>query len=99
MRNRQFAMYASAENHHGAGRPAVWCKASPENQAIMLQANPARFFTPPYVGRSGWIGVWLDRPAVWADLPWLLEDGYRMVAPKRLLGMLDSPGTRPPHKR
>lgn len=85
VRNKQFAMYASAENHHGAGRPAVWCKAAPENQALLIAAGPARFFKPPYVGPSGWVGVWLDVPRAWAALPGLLEDAYRMAAPKRLL--------------
>ena len=91
VRNKQFAMYASAGNHHGAGRSSVWCKATPENQALMIAAEPARFFKPPYVGPSGWIGVWLDVPRAWAGLPGLLEDGYRMVAPKRLLA---SPGAK-----
>jgi len=56
VRNKLFAMYADAENHHGAGRPAVWCKAGPGNQALMVKSDPDRFFVPPYVGPSGWIG-------------------------------------------
>ena len=28
VRNKLFAMYAAAGNHHGDGRPAVWCKAA-----------------------------------------------------------------------
>ena len=61
VRNKLFAMYAAAENHHGAGRPAVWCKAAPGNQALMVRAEPRRYFVPPYVGPRGWVGVWLDR--------------------------------------
>jgi hypothetical protein len=30
---RMFAMFASAQNHHGAGRDAVWCKAVHMTQA------------------------------------------------------------------
>ena len=85
VRNKLFAMYASAGNHHGAGRPAVWCKAASENQDLMVRTAPDRFFVPPYVGPSGWVGVWLDRNVDWKELGQLLEDGYRMVAPKRLL--------------
>ena len=85
VRNKLFAMYASAGNHHGAGRPAVWCKAAPGNQDIMVRAAPDRFFVPPYVGPSGWIGVWLDQKVDWTELGQLLEDSYRLVAPKRLL--------------
>src|SRR5256885_8833552 len=61
VRNKLFAMYASAATHHGSGRPAVWCKAGAGNQALMVQAAPERFFVPPYVGPIGWIGICLDR--------------------------------------
>lgn len=77
-------MYAAANNHHGAGRPAVWCKAGPGNQALMVKAAPDRFFVPPYVGPSGWVGVWLDRSCNWVELADLVRDSYRLVAPKRL---------------
>lgn len=88
VRNRQFAMYASPETHHGNGRPAVWCKAAPANQALMVRAAPTRFFVPPYVGPSGWVGVWLDGRVDWSEVASLLEDGYRLVAPRRLLARL-----------
>jgi predicted DNA-binding protein (MmcQ/YjbR family) len=88
VRNKLFAMYAAANNHHGGGRPAVWCKAGPGNQALMVQAAPARFFVPPYVGPSGWVGVWLDGAVDWPELADLLRDSYRLVAPKRLHPML-----------
>jgi hypothetical protein len=84
VRNKLFAMYASAGNHHGSGRPAVWCKASRTNQVMMVEAEPGRFFVPPYVGPSGWVGVWLDGAVAWDDLGDLLRDAYRLVAPKRL---------------
>lgn len=89
VRNKLFAMYASPGNHHGGGRPAVWCKAAPGNQEIMIQAEPGRFFVPPYVGPSGWVGIWLDRRPRWSQVADLLEDSYRLVAPKRLLAELD----------
>lgn len=92
VRNKLFAMYASADTHHGAGRSAVWLKAGPGNQALMVQAKPNRFFVPPYVGPSGWIGVWLDRSVDWNELDELLRDSYRLVAPKRLGATLSGPG-------
>ena len=85
VRNRMFATYASAASHHGAGRPAAWIKATPINQSMMVTARPDRFFVPPYVGPSGWIGVWLDRRPPWREVAELLRDGYCQVAPKRLL--------------
>ena len=88
VRNKLFAMFASAESHHGGGRPAVWCKAGPGNQELMVRAAPKRFFVPPYVGPSGWVGVFLDGAVDWAELAELLEDSYRLTAPKRLLAQL-----------
>lgn len=85
VRKKMFAMYASKDNHHGAGRAAVWCKSTANNQSLMVDAHPERFFVPPYVGPSGWVGVWLDSNADWTELADILRDGYRQVAPKKLL--------------
>jgi len=89
VRNKLFAMYASAANHHGGGRPGVWLKAAPGEQSLMIQTAPTRFFVPPYVGPSGWVGVWLDGKVDWTELAMLIESGYRLVAPRRLLARLD----------
>lgn len=88
VRNKLFAMYADAGNHHGDGRRAVWCKASHLTQDLLVRADSGRFFVPPYVGPSGWVGVYLDRDTDWKGLSDLLRDGYRMTAPKRLLARL-----------
>ena len=90
IRNKLFAMYAAPGNHHGGGRPAVWCKAAPGNQVLMVRAEPERYFVPPYVGPSGWVGVWLDRNPDWAEVRMLLRDSYRLVAPKKLAALLPS---------
>ena len=96
VRNKLFAMYASAANHHGGGRPAVWIKAVRENQQFLIHSATDRFFVPPYVGPSGWIGVWLDRTPNWSEIRALLEDGYRRTAPKRLVMGLDATIARAP---
>lgn len=90
VRNKMFAMYADAANHHGGGRPAVWLKSTRSDQARMVRADAERFFVPPYVGPSGWVGVWLDQGADWDDVGEFLADAYRLVAPKRLLDQLHS---------
>ncbi len=54
-------------------------------------ARPDRFFKPPYVGPSGWVGVWLDSATDWEEVASLLEDGYRMTAPRKILALLDKP--------
>ena len=68
VKNKLFAMHASAGNHHGGGRPAVWIKSEPGSQAALIRFDPERFFKPPYVGPSGWIGVWLDGKVDWQEL-------------------------------
>lgn len=89
VRNKLFAMYAAAGTHHGAGGPSVWCKATRVNQGLMIDADPERFFVPPYVGPSGWIGIRLHGKPDWAEIASLLYDGYRLIAPKRLVALLD----------
>ena len=85
VRNKLFAMYASGGNHHGAGRDAVWCKATHIDQELLIKADPNRYFKPPYVGPSGWVGMYLDGKADWDAVAAQLRDAYRLIAPKRLL--------------
>jgi len=81
-----FAMYSAADGAHGLERPSVWVKAVQANQDLMVAAAPARFFVPPYVGPSGWIGVYLDGEATdWDELGQLLWDAWRVSAPKKLV--------------
>ena len=88
VRNKLFAMYAAADNHHGGGHTAVWCKAAPGNQALMVRADPARFFVPPYVGPSGWIGIRLAGAVDWTEVAELIADAYVLIAPKRVSALL-----------
>ena len=90
VRNKMFATYASPDSHHGGGRPSVWCKAAPGNQAAMVEDAPDRFFVPPYVGPSGWVGVYLDDGPDWDELRELLWDAWRLTAPKRLVKSVDA---------
>ena len=77
------------DNHHGDGRLAVWCKTSFEMRENLLDAYSDVFFVPPYVGPSGWVGIRLDGEVDWGMVEEILEEGYRMVAPKRALAKLD----------
>jgi hypothetical protein len=88
VRNKMFATYAAASTHHGQGRPAAWCKATPFVQDQMLRAEPARYFSPPYVGPKGWVGVFLDGRPDWHALDALLRDAWRLTAPRRLHPLL-----------
>jgi hypothetical protein len=72
-------------NHHGDGRFAVWCAAAPGTQQLLVDADPERFFRPPYVGHRGWLGVRLDRGLDWDELAGIAEDAYAEVAPAKLV--------------
>jgi predicted DNA-binding protein (MmcQ/YjbR family) len=71
------------------GRPAMTCKGRPGLQTALVETDPARFFVPPYFGPKGWIGVYLDDGTDWDELADLIEESYRMTAPKRLSAHLD----------
>ncbi len=86
VRDRQFAMFL--DNHHGDGRLALWCNATKDAQETLVAADPEHFFVPPYVGGKGWIGIHLDRGLNWKMVASLVWDGYRLVAPKRLLSAM-----------
>jgi hypothetical protein len=77
------------DNNHGDGRLAIWCHAAAGVQAALVEEEPDRFFVPAYVGHRGWIGVRLDREVDWDEIALIIEDAYRMVAPKQLLAQLD----------
>jgi len=55
----------------------------------MIRAEPNRYYSPPYVGPKGWVGVWLDKSPDWNALEGLVLDAYRLTAPRRLVALLD----------
>ncbi len=77
------------DNHHGDGRIAVWIRSDADTQEDLVSAAPHLFFVPPYVGPSGWIGVDVDGEIDWEIVAALLEAGYRAVAPKRALNLMN----------
>lgn len=87
VRDKMFVMYV--DDHHSDGRVAMWCKAPPGVQEIVVGADPKRFFVPPYVGPKGWVGVRLDVEVDWDEVADFVRDGYRMAAPKRLAALLE----------
>jgi hypothetical protein len=42
------------------------------------------------VGGRGWIGVRLDVDLDWDEIAGICEDAYRVIAPKKLVDLLDS---------
>ena len=72
-------------DHHGNGRFAIWCAAQDGVQGMLVEADPGKYFVPPYVGHRGWLGVRLDRGVDWDELAGLAEDAYAEVAPRKLV--------------
>ena len=91
VKGRMFAMYLN--NHHGDGRIALWLKAPPGVQEMLVEAAPEKFFIPPYQGVFGWIGVQLDQCGE-EEIASHIEQAYRMVAPKKLQDLLASSDVR-----
>ena len=51
---------------------------------LLFRLSPRRrFFVPPYLGHRGWVGLRLDVEVDWDGGAGLVEERYRMAAPKR----------------
>ena len=88
VRKRTFAYYL--DNHQGDGRIALVCKATPTDQDFLVRLDPDRFYIAPYLGHRGWVGLRLDTTEVsWGEVRDLAKRACRLVAPKRLVALLD----------
>ena len=79
IRGKIFAMERAC-----AQSAAVWCRVPSGSRQVLVAQDPARYFVPPLVGISGWIGVRLDDAFDWQDVAFLVRRSYRLVAPRRL---------------
>jgi uncharacterized protein YdhG (YjbR/CyaY superfamily) len=75
-----FAMFV--DNHHEDGRLAVWVPVAAGLQPLLIEDAPATYFTPPYVGSSGWVGIKLEQIRDDA-LQIHMRDAWELVAGKR----------------
>jgi len=67
-------------------RPTCSMKSS-EQAALLAIGNP--YYMPAYVGSKGWIGINLDAVVDWGEIEELIEDSFRLIAPKSLISELD----------
>lgn len=84
VRGKIFAMFVT--RHTGAA--GLWCKAPSGVQHLLVEADPGKFFRPPYVGPKGWIGVRLDVATDWTEIDGLVRRSWTMTVPKRLAATL-----------
>ncbi len=91
VKGKMFAMFIPASDKQAGGRPAVWCKASPTEQQLLIASDGGRFFSPPYVGHKGWVGIWLDAGCSWTVVRDLVQDSWSRIAPARIRRLVTGP--------
>jgi len=67
----------------------MWAPAPAGVLEAQVAEEPDRFFRPAY-GGIGWLGVRLDRDPDWDEVTSIVDEAYRLVAPKRLVARLDA---------
>jgi len=80
-------MYSN--NHHHDGHIAVSVPAAIGIQAALIEANPKKFYKPPYVGGAGWVGIELPRVKD-KELALHLHEAWRLIAPEKLHALLEN---------
>lgn len=68
----------------------AWVKARAGVQEMLVSADPVRFFVPPYLGGRGWVGINLHNDPDWEEVADLIDESYRLIAPKSLVRQLDT---------
>ncbi len=87
VRDKIFASFGVGDD----GRASMTMKAAPDEQeSLLAEGHP--FFLPKYVGSKGWIGIFVDAETDWAEVDELVEDSFRLIAPKRVTALLDRDG-------
>lgn len=86
VRKKVFTMFA--DNHHNDGHIAVWLPVAEGAQSMLIDANPAVYFRPPYVGHRGWVGIELAAIED-EELAHRITTAWRLIAPKRLRAAFD----------
>jgi predicted DNA-binding protein (MmcQ/YjbR family) len=76
-------------HHHDSPHLSVWLPQPLGAQEALIDADRERFFRPPYVGVSGWVGVVLDTKPDWGVVAGLVREAYLHVATRKLVAMLE----------
>lgn len=90
---KMFAMYSGSVKPPTKGDyiqypQSVLVKVDDSERQALRQ--DARFFTPAYLGPSGWLGLDLSAGTIdWDEVRELIDASYRLTAPRRLVKQLD----------
>ena len=87
VKGKKFAYVSN--DHHGDGKVALLVKISgPEEQAQLIENDPARYYRPAYFG-DGWVGIRLDLGDTdWDAIGEWLRKSWLAVAPRKLAGLM-----------
>ncbi len=96
VRKRVFAMFAN--NHHNDGHIALWIPAAPGMQGMLIQNWPRKYFRPPYVGPSGWVGVELAEVSD-EELESHIHDAWKLIVEKSKSKPKSKQSTAPARKK
>lgn len=80
---KQFAQFR--DNHHGDGKMVVCVRvSSPDEQSMLLEADPDTYSKPAYM--PSWLGVSVAGDAVdWDHIADRIATSWELAAPRRLL--------------
>ena len=86
VRDKPFAMM-------GSSRLMLALKADPATQDVLIRTG--RWERTPYIGQHGWVTAADCDDLDWAAIQELVEDGWRLAAPKRLVRDYDEGRAQP----
>ncbi len=74
-------------DHHGDGETVAIVKTTGrDEQAMLIEKDPDCYYSPPYMGPSGWVAMRLDSVDMdWDRLGDRIAASWELVAPRRLL--------------
>lgn len=73
-------------DHHGDGETVVIVKTTgSDEQAMLIEADPETYFSPAYLGASGWVALRLDGEVDWDRVGDRIAVSWELAAPRRLL--------------
>lgn len=80
---KQFAQFR--KDHHGDGKTVVCVRvSSPDEQAMLLEADPETYSRPAYL--PSWVSINLARDEVdWDHVGDRIAQSWELAAPRRLL--------------
>jgi predicted DNA-binding protein (MmcQ/YjbR family) len=89
---KMFAMYGGSTKESGQMVAVPHCVLVKVDEAERTAlGQDERYFSPAYLGPSGWLGLDFDRAAKvdWTEVRELVDASYRLVAPRKLTKLLD----------